>query len=1224
MCIRPIATLASAFAFGLAFAGPTNPGASTISERGALGTVFVENKGQWNSQAEFLAQGKGVNLWITKDGPVYDFVGPVEKGRGERQAVRVGLVGGRSSKAAGLKELNGRFNYFVGKDPRKWVTDVRRFAEVQSDGVYDGVSVRYYAENGSPRYDLTLAPGADPSEIAMRFDGADGVSVLPDGNLQIKTSLGTVEERGLAAYQEINGQRDEVACRMVSHGNRVSFDMGAYDPTKDLVIDPLVFSTYLTSPSQLIVSTNIDSKGNLYAVGSSSDWNFPTFGGATSSSEPSYAFICELNPTATGLIYGDFIGEGVDSDPNTSGTRFISVGVDDTGAAYALGCFGGPNLPVVGPVPTTPDTELDIYHTQGFLIKLSPTGNSIAYSQLLGIAPLGMAVDASGDAYLYGYPAGCGSTPGAFITKEPYPTGPASSFQSMVLKLDPTGTKLIYATYLPMAYRVYFQDHIAINNGPVDKADASIAVDAAGEVAVIGSAYPYFPTTEGALFPNSTGDCDVVAKLNSKGSALVFATYLGSGDTGQCFAEGYNPTGAPGARGQLAPGAANSSIPGGGFAVAEDAEGNVAVAGQTDKSNFPNSVGAGIGQDLDIYPVWDYVIKFNETGAQVFSRYLSWMTPFIIYGVGLDSGGNAIVAGNAVSGQPTTPDAFQINGPTSWSEPYIAKYSPNGTKLVYGTYFGTTDNTETYGTTLWSLHMRADGVALISGGVSDPMPPVFPTTTGAYETTITPLQTSNGKVYEAGFLAAISMPAFSESLTLEGPNSGGDGKVVGTVSITSPIAGNNTLVYIQSNNSDAVPPSVVSLLAGTDAVSFLISTKPVTAATTVTISALLFGQTIKATMVLDPGKFTDFYVSPTSVIGGQPSDAVVRFAAPAPTTGYTVAVSSAKPVSLPSSLIVPGGDLAISTKITTIGVSSAVTVPLKATFGTQTLTASITVLPAPLKSLLPTSSVVAGGNSVKMTVALGGNPGPAGDEIALTHTGPVTMQSSVNIPASATESSFTVAAKPVAAVTTAKITASFGGSSKVATITIEPAVLTDFYVSPTSVTGGQSSDGVLKLNGEAYSSGDIVAISASGSVAVPATVTIPGGETATSFSFKTLAVASTTPVRITAKLASTTLSASISINPAVLTGFTLTANTVVGGKSVTGTITLNGPAGPGGDLVGITGSGPVSFTHYAIISQNESSVTFPISTNAVTTTTKVKFTVVLGSVSLSQTLTITP
>ncbi len=269
MNVRPFAILASALLNSFCFAGPSKPSLSALSGSRALGTAFVENKGQWNSQAAFLAQGKGVNLWITKSGPVYDFVGPAKKGKAKRQVVRVGLVGGKSSSAAGFKELSGRFNYFVGKDPRKWVRDVRRFSEVRSDEVYEGVSVRYYAENGSPRYDLTLEPGADPSEIAMKFDGADGIDVLPGGNLQIRTSLGLVEERGLAAYQEIDGQRSEVACRMVSDGNLVSFDLGAYDPSKALIIDPLVFSTFVTSPSELMCSAAVGASGDVYVVGSS-------------------------------------------------------------------------------------------------------------------------------------------------------------------------------------------------------------------------------------------------------------------------------------------------------------------------------------------------------------------------------------------------------------------------------------------------------------------------------------------------------------------------------------------------------------------------------------------------------------------------------------------------------------------------------------------------------------------------------------------------------------------------------------------------------------------------------------------------------------------------------------------------------------------------------------------------------------------------------------------
>jgi hypothetical protein len=77
------------------------------------------------------------------------------------------------------------------------VTDARRFAEAKSSSLYNGISARYYFSQGMPRYDLVLQPSANPSQIAMRYEGAQDLQVLPNGNLAIHTSLGIVEEQGL-------------------------------------------------------------------------------------------------------------------------------------------------------------------------------------------------------------------------------------------------------------------------------------------------------------------------------------------------------------------------------------------------------------------------------------------------------------------------------------------------------------------------------------------------------------------------------------------------------------------------------------------------------------------------------------------------------------------------------------------------------------------------------------------------------------------------------------------------------------------------------------------------------------------------------------------------------------------------------------------------------------------------------------------------------------------
>ena len=88
------------------------------------------------------------------------------------------LVGGQYPTAAqGVDALPGKVNYFLGPDPALWRTDIPTYAKVELDNVYPGVNLVYYGNQGQLEYDFVVAPGADPSSIAMHYDGISGAAL---------------------------------------------------------------------------------------------------------------------------------------------------------------------------------------------------------------------------------------------------------------------------------------------------------------------------------------------------------------------------------------------------------------------------------------------------------------------------------------------------------------------------------------------------------------------------------------------------------------------------------------------------------------------------------------------------------------------------------------------------------------------------------------------------------------------------------------------------------------------------------------------------------------------------------------------------------------------------------------------------------------------------------------------------------------------------------------
>ncbi|MEK0315550.1 DUF7948 domain-containing protein [Cohnella sp. 56] len=293
-----------------------------------------------------------------------------------------------------------------------------------------------------------------------------------------------------------------------------------------------------------------------------------------------------------------------------------------------------------------------------------------------------IAVDGAGFAYVTGstVSADFPVTPGAFQTM----LRGAEDF--FVTKLNPTGTGLVYSTYI---------------GGSARDIGQAIAVDAGGHAYVTGSCFSGdYPTTPGAFQPvvASARAHAVVTKLSPDGGSLVYSTYLGGtgGDSG--------------------------------YGIAVDAAGEAYVVGQTDSPDFPVTPGALITTNPSSIPI-AFVTKLNAAGsALVYSTYLGGRGTTDALGIAVDAAGNAFIGGQTVAPDfPTTPGAFQttLQGDI---DGFVAKLNPTGTALVYSTILGSPGNDDING-----IAIDDAGNAYVTGQSTSPD---FPLTPGAF---VTPL-----------------------------------------------------------------------------------------------------------------------------------------------------------------------------------------------------------------------------------------------------------------------------------------------------------------------------------------------------------------------------------------------------------------------------------------------------------------------------------------------------
>lgn len=424
----------------------------------------------------------------------------------------------------------------------------------------------------------------------------------------------------------------------------------------------------------------------------------------------------------------------------------------------------------------------------------------------------------------------------------------------------------------------------------------------------------------------------------------------------------------------------------------------------------------------------------------------------------------------------------------------------------------------------------------------------------------------------------LALPAAAQSLssvTLSPTSVTGGATSTGTVTLgANAPAGGKVVALSSANTGVANVPASVTVASGTKTKTFTVSTVPRSSNTTVVISGVLSGVTRTSTLTVKAPVMSAASVSPTSVKGGTGATLTVTLTgnAPAGGTGVTLTSSNTQAASLPAAVTVVAGAKTATAPVTTLGVDANATVTLTATAGGVAKTASLTVSKPALTTLAISPSTIPGGGTANGTLTLTGPAGPSGATVTLSSnkTNVATVPASKMIGAGQVTATFTVTGTSLPAGGTATITATWSGVSKTATMTLQPsASLQAVDLTASTVRGGQTVAGTVTLSASAPSGGVTVSLTSSDLAAatVPATVTVLQGQTTAGFTLTTAGVGSPKAVTITGISSGVSKTAALTVEPAVLTGLTISPETISGGTTTTGTLTLDGPAGPSGATV---------------------------------------------------------
>jgi hypothetical protein len=649
--------------------------ASSVDRFARLPLTFEANHGQVDPQVSFLSRSDGYTVFLTASGAVMH--------SGGNAILRLRLMNAQRVEPKGLALRSTVSHYFKGSNPANWVTGAPHFGQVRYPAIYAGIDLLYRGNGKRVEYDFIVAPGANPGAIRFDVSGPDALDLGEQGDLVLRFGERQLVMAAPFAYQEIEGARRVVEARYVLEEPRiVSFRVADYDRSRPLVIDPVLYSSYLGgNGSEVGEAIAADELGNAYVTGETYSIDFPaTLSGLEG--DPADAFVTKLNADGT-LAWSTYLGGTLDDVGN-------GIVVDGVGAVYITGQTESGDFPATSGV--LQDSLLGI--SDAFVTKIDADG-TLAWSTYLGgdrswltppacinpspqcsgtDAGYGIAVNSLGEAHVTGVTtsqftaesaytcesAGFPITGGAF--QSAHAGTSCNDTEAFFAKLNATGSGLLYSTYL--------------GGADWDDEGSAITLDSSGNAYIAGIAGANFPTTAGAVQDTYGGYVNdaFAVKFNpfiAGSGSLAYSTFIGGGSADS------------------------------GRGIGVDASGSAVVVGGTSSNDFPtvNAIQSATSGNGDAF-----VAKLSSDGSVfVYSTYLGGGGPDDALAVAVDAAGLAYVTGRTSSVLfPGIPSPFSVSaaggcGDAGQIDGYVTKVSPSGDALVFSNYFGGTSQDQGLG-----------------------------------------------------------------------------------------------------------------------------------------------------------------------------------------------------------------------------------------------------------------------------------------------------------------------------------------------------------------------------------------------------------------------------------------------------------------------------------------------------------------------------------------------
>jgi hypothetical protein len=619
--------------------------------------VFEENRGQFDSRVRYTANANGARIWFTDDAIYYHFTESVNGdhddpvwGTGPHDeldathmnwtAVRTTVVGSQGfDQLAGQTPAPGHTNYLIGSGPIDWTTSVPSFRELYVSDIYPNIDLRFRGSGRRLEYDFIVAPSADPSQLLIRYEGADSLWISPHGELKIATGLGIITERRPVVFQVIEGQVVPVEAQYELIGDDTfGFSIDDYNANYQLIVDPMLdFSTFLGgSSNDHGRAIDVDADGNTYVAGHTVSIDFPiadpfdsSYSGVDSSTYD--AFITKLSPEGDSILYSTYLG-GANGDDKAAGLTAVG-----DGSIIVVGNTNSDDFPTEAAYQGSLAGNEDL-----FITHIDVTGAALSYSTFLGGSGSDYAtavrLDGSDRAVIGGY-----SSSSDFPVVNAHDGTLDGGQDALALRFSADGQTLDYATFY---------------GGSGEEAAFDLSLQADGSPVISGHTSSTDLPLQGA-YDNSFGGGSLgdvfIAQYDATGSSLLFSSYLGG---------------------------SSDDI---GIGIDVNSTGNYWLHGYTFSSDFPvvNSV-----DDVFDGANEAFLCELDPTGPSLsFSTYLGGGSSEYAGGIRINGLDQVFFMGHTNSSDFPLVNPFQDTKRSAY-DLFVGFYEPVGDTLAYLTFLG--------------------------------------------------------------------------------------------------------------------------------------------------------------------------------------------------------------------------------------------------------------------------------------------------------------------------------------------------------------------------------------------------------------------------------------------------------------------------------------------------------------------------------------------------------